>query len=61
MVFANGEYLGGPVHNRNTIIPESKSRRLAGRPVQLEDLFDKSILRLQAGLIAKKVTGNWRP
>jgi glycosyltransferase involved in cell wall biosynthesis len=54
MVFANGEYLGGPVHNRSTIIPESKSRRLAGHPVQLEDLFDKSIVRLQAGLIAKQ-------
>lgn len=54
MVFANGEYLGGPVHNRETIIPETKSRRLAGRPVRLEDIFDKSIVRLQAGLIAKK-------
>ncbi|HET9916689.1 MAG TPA: glycosyltransferase [Candidatus Binatia bacterium] len=54
MVFANGDYLGGPVHNRETIIPQSKSRRLAGAPVRLEDLFDKSIVRLQAGLIAKK-------
>lgn len=54
MVFANGKYLGGLVHNRETIIPESKSRRLAGRPVHLQDIFDKSIVRLQAGLIAKK-------
>jgi len=54
MVFANGDYLGGPVHNRQTIIPESKSVRLASRPIRLEDLFDKSIVRLQAGLIAKK-------
>ncbi len=54
MVFANGDYLGGPVHNRPTIIPQAKSRRLAGGPVRLEDLFDKSIVRLQAGLIAKK-------
>jgi hypothetical protein len=54
MVFANGSYLGGPAHNRQTIIPESKSRRLAARPVRLEDIFDKSIVRLQAGLIAKK-------
>ena len=54
MVFANGEYLGGPVHNRETIIPEAKSRQLARRPVRLEDIFDKSIVRLQAGLIAKK-------
>ena len=54
MVFANGSYLGGPAHNRETIIPASKSRRLAGRPVRLEDIFDKSIVRLQAGLIAKK-------
>ena len=54
LVFANGEYLGGPVHNRETIIPEAKSRRLAGRAVRLADLFDKSIFRLQAGLISKK-------
>jgi len=54
MVFANGEYLGGPVHNRQTIIPRSKSSRLATRPVKLADLFDKSIVRLQAGLIARK-------
>ena len=53
-VFANGKYLGGPVHKRKTIIPETKSCRLAGRPVRLEDLFNKSIVRLQAGLIAKK-------
>lgn len=53
MVFANGEYLGGPVHNRETIIPKARSRQLASRPVTLEDLFDKSIVRLQAGLIAK--------
>lgn len=54
MVFANGEYLGGPVHNRSSIIPAAKSRALAGRAVALEDLFDKSIFRLQASLIAKK-------
>jgi len=54
MVFANGEYLGGPVHNRETIIPQAKSRRLAGGPVRLVDLFDKSVVRLQAALIAKK-------
>lgn len=54
MVFANGEYLGGPVHNRKTIIPSAKSRRLAQAGVGLEDLFDKSIVRLQAGLISKK-------
>lgn len=54
MVFANGKYLSGSVHNRETIIPESKSRRLSGRPVHLQDIFDKSIVRLQAGLIAKK-------
>jgi len=54
MVFANGDYLGGPVHNRKNIIPVAKSRRLAQSGVGLEDLFDKSIVRLQAGLIAKK-------
>ena len=52
-VFANGNYLGGPEHNRNTIIPEPKSRSLANRGVQLEDIFDKSIVRLQAALISK--------
>lgn len=54
MVFANGGYLGGPAHNRETIIPQAKSRLLAERRVRLDDIFDKSIVRLQAGLIAKK-------
>lgn len=54
MVFANGAYLGGPVHNRETIIPTEKSRRLAEKGVQLSDLFDKSIVRLQAALFSKK-------
>jgi glycosyltransferase involved in cell wall biosynthesis len=53
MVFANGAYLKGPEHNRETIIPAKKSRRLAERGVRLEDLFDKSIVRLQAALISK--------
>jgi glycosyltransferase involved in cell wall biosynthesis len=53
MVFANGAYLGGPEHNRHTILPAEKSRRLAQRGVGLEDLFDKSIVRLQAALISK--------
>jgi glycosyltransferase involved in cell wall biosynthesis len=54
MVFANGSYLGGPAHNRETIIPAAKSRRLAEQGVRLEDLFDKSIVRLQAALISKR-------
>jgi len=54
MVFANGSYLEGPAHNRETIIPEAKSRRLMARGVQLEDLFDKSIVRLQAALMSKR-------
>ena len=54
MVFANGAYLGGPAHNRETIIPAAKSRRLADQGVRLEDLFDKSIVRLQAALISKR-------
>lgn len=54
LVFANGAYLGGPSHRRTTIIPEKKSRRLAEEGVRLEDLFDKSILRLQAALIPKQ-------
>ena len=53
MVFANGSYLGGPAHDRETIIPAAKSRRLAEQGVRLEDLFDKSIVRLQAALISK--------
>jgi glycosyltransferase involved in cell wall biosynthesis len=53
MVFANGAYLGGPEHNRDTIIPASKSRRLVTEGVQLVDLFEKSIVRLQAALISK--------
>lgn len=54
MVFANGAYLGGPEHNRETIIPKDKSRRLARDGVRLVDLFDKSIVRLQAALISKQ-------
>jgi len=54
MVFANGAYLGGPEHNRETIIPEEKSRRLAQQGVKLADLFDKSIVRLQAALISRE-------
>lgn len=53
MVFANGAYLGGPEHNRDTIIPKGKSRRLARNGVRLVDLFEKSIVRLQAALISR--------
>jgi glycosyltransferase involved in cell wall biosynthesis len=55
MVFANGSYLGGFKHKRETIIPLKKSRRLSEKGVQLADLFEKSIVRLQAALISKKV------
>ncbi len=53
LVFANGSYLGGPEHRRATIIPTEKSRRLAHQGVTLDDIFEKSIVRLQASLIAK--------
>jgi glycosyltransferase involved in cell wall biosynthesis len=55
MVLANGGYLGGPEHERDTIIPAAKSRRLAVQGVQLADVFAKSIVRLQAALISKAV------
>jgi glycosyltransferase involved in cell wall biosynthesis len=55
MVFANGGYISGTDHNRESIIPRDKSRRLAERGVQLSDLFDKSIVRLQAALISRSV------
>lgn len=54
MVFANGSYLGGPQHHRETIIPGDKSRRLARQGVRLVDFFDKSVVRLQAALVSKK-------
>lgn len=54
LVFANGAYLGGAEHNRETIIPREKSRRLALHGVRLVDLFEKSIVRLQAALISKE-------
>jgi hypothetical protein len=54
MVFANGAYLGGREHNRDTIIPAGRSRALAEQGVHLDDLFDKSIVRLQAALISKR-------
>ncbi|MGH7826968.1 MAG: glycosyltransferase [Candidatus Binatia bacterium] len=53
MAFANGGYLFGPEHNRQTIIPVEKSRQLARNGVQLADLFEKSIVRLQAALISR--------
>lgn len=52
-VFANGAYLGGPEHNRETILPRTKSTQLAKRGVELVDIFDKSIVRLQASLISR--------
>jgi glycosyltransferase involved in cell wall biosynthesis len=54
MVFANGAYLGGPEHKRETIVPAKKSHRLAANGVQLLDLFEKSVVRLQASLISKE-------
>ena len=54
MVFANGAYLGGTEHFRETIIPKKKSVRLAREGVRLVDLFEKSIVRLQAALISKE-------
>ncbi|HSE87947.1 MAG TPA: glycosyltransferase [Candidatus Binatia bacterium] len=54
MVFANGAYLGGPKHKRETIVPSKKSRRLANEGVRLIDLFEKSVVRLQASLISKE-------
>lgn len=53
MIFANGKYLGGPEHNRDEIIPARKSAALAARDLCLRDIFDKSIVRLQASLICK--------
>jgi len=53
LVFANGGYLEGPEHSRETIVPKKKSLRLAAKGVMLRDLFDKSIFRLQASMIAK--------
>ena len=54
MVFGNGAYLGGKEHNRETIVPAEKSRRLARDGVRLIDHFEKSIVRLQAALISKR-------
>jgi glycosyltransferase involved in cell wall biosynthesis len=54
MVFANGRYLSGREHDRETLIPAEKSRRLARDGVRLEDLFERSIVRLQAALISKR-------
>jgi len=53
MVFGNGAYLGGKEHNRETIVPRDKSRRLARDGVRLVDHFERSIVRLQAALISK--------
>ena len=56
MVFGNGNYLSGAAQSRGkqTIIQPGKSRQLAEKGVRLVDLFEKSILRLQAALISKQ-------
>jgi len=54
MVFANGGYITGKNHDRTTIIPRKKSSYLAKSGIHLADLFDKSIVRLQAALISKR-------
>jgi hypothetical protein len=54
LVFANGAYLGGPQHGRETIIPAPESRRLASARLRLADLFDQSVVRLQASLISRR-------
>lgn len=54
MVFANGAYLDDPGPQGKTIISRAKSKRLAEKGVQLADLFNTSIVRLQAALLSKK-------
>jgi len=56
MVFANGNYLSGTAQSRRkkTIIETAKSRGLAEKGVRLVDLFEKSILRVQAALFSKQ-------
>jgi glycosyltransferase involved in cell wall biosynthesis len=56
MVFANGEYMKATPQSRGkkTIIEPGKSRELARRGVRVTDLFEKSILRLQAALISRQ-------
>jgi len=53
MVFGKGAYLNGAKRKRETIIPLAKSHRLAKEGVRLVDLFEKSIVRLQASLISR--------
>ena len=53
MVFANGGYLKGPEHGRETIVPRNRSRRVAAKGVTLRDLFEEGIFRVQTSLIAK--------
>jgi len=52
MVFANGAYIDDP--GGKTIIPQEKSKRLAEKGVELQDLFSTSIVRLQAALLSKE-------
>ncbi|HZD42029.1 MAG TPA: glycosyltransferase [Terriglobales bacterium] len=54
IIFGNGAYLDPSGRHRKTIIAPEKSRRLAAAGIRLPDLFDKSIVRLQAALISKK-------
>jgi glycosyltransferase involved in cell wall biosynthesis len=54
MAFGNGAYLEGPQHDRETIIPKRKSQRFETNGVHLIDLFEKSVVRLQAAIISTR-------
>jgi glycosyltransferase involved in cell wall biosynthesis len=54
MIFANGGYLDRKERHRGPIIPSEKSHRLFQEGIRLTDLFEKSIVRLQASLISKE-------
>lgn len=55
MVVGNGAYLEGEFHNRYTVIPLRKAKRLEERGVTVGDVFDGRVVRLQGTMVRKSV------
>lgn len=55
MVLGNGAYLEGKYHNRRTVIPQKRAKRLEESGVTVSDVFDGRAVRLQGTMARKEV------
>lgn len=53
MAVGNGAYLEGKFHDRSTVIPPRKAKKLVEKGVSVRDLFDGRVIRLQ-GTMSRK-------